>query len=120
MGKLYRDGIPNLLEYALDGNPLNPHVATLPSVELNDPVLTMTFPLDPAKTDLAWIVESSVDLEDWSGVVYDSRDYPHASPPPDHLARIQIHPPGNGPNAEHLFFRLKVILLDLASFGVSR
>jgi hypothetical protein len=28
-----RAGIPNLLEYALDGNPLNPHVATLPSAE---------------------------------------------------------------------------------------
>jgi hypothetical protein len=107
------DGVPNLLEYALDGNPLTPHTATFPSVDLTEPVLTMTFPQDPTKTDLAWIVQSSVDLLDWSGIVYDSRLHRHA-PTPDRIARIPIHPSDNLPDADHRFFRLKVILLEPA------
>jgi hypothetical protein len=67
------DGIPNVLEYALEGDPLVPGRAVLPYLDQQGSSVAIVFPRSPFKHDLAWVVKASSDLEDWSEVLYDSR-----------------------------------------------
>jgi len=59
------DGLPNLVEYALGGNPTQSGTGILPAIGTNGDRLTLGF--TPAETaGLHYIVEKSSDLSDWS------------------------------------------------------
>lgn len=64
------DGIPNLLEYALGGNPALGEPALRPSVstrlEAGRAYLTLTYSKNPAARGIVHIVETSSDLTTWS------------------------------------------------------
>ncbi|MCC5840185.1 MAG: discoidin domain-containing protein [Opitutales bacterium] len=66
------DGIPNLLEFALEGHPLQPGTAQLPvmSEVLYDglPHLRLEVSRNPDATGLDYIVEVSSDLVNWSAL----------------------------------------------------
>lgn len=59
------DGLPNLLEYALDLHPREPSVTGLPSAGENGGNLTLTYQKDTAKTDISYQVEASDSLTGW-------------------------------------------------------
>ena len=59
------DGMPNLLEYAIGGDPLFPDSEAQPSARLEGGRLVYTFRRDSAKTDLIYAVESSTDMRNW-------------------------------------------------------
>lgn len=65
------DGLPNLLEYALGGDPLRPELPGLtPSASVRaDGALAFSFPR--LRDDLAYHVESSADLQVWTTVATD-------------------------------------------------
>lgn len=103
------DNIPNLLEYALEGDPVVPGQATLPYIAWDGPYPSLIFPRDPAKGGAAYVVEATDDPDDWSKVLYDSRldsrENNHGSrmrivdPRPAHLApegrrflRLRVEP----------------------------
>jgi hypothetical protein len=64
------DGIPNILEFALGGDPLIPNTAALPAMSMvshdNTPHLRLSVPRNPEATDLIFTVEVSADLITWS------------------------------------------------------
>jgi hypothetical protein len=64
------DGVPNLLEYALNGNPMAAHTAGSPqpgTVKLNGSTyLTITYTRRVGATDLSFIIEASSDMVNWS------------------------------------------------------
>ncbi len=62
------DGIPNLLEYALGTNPRLPSREGLPELESTPSELALTYWKNPALADLAWQVEVSSDLVQWSAL----------------------------------------------------
>lgn len=73
------DGIPNLLEYALGGDPLVPDRGILP-VERRQQVngadyLTLEFTRPENRPDLSYVVESSHDLADNNGWSADSVEF---------------------------------------------
>jgi hypothetical protein len=105
------DGLPNLLEYALDGDPMVPHTATTPRIEVTGSSVIMLFPQDPAKSDLAWIVQASTDLVNWDQIVYDSRLQP-ALHPNDPIARVDLDTADPPSDQLQRFFRLQILLLD--------
>jgi hypothetical protein len=67
-----KDGIPNLMEFALRGNPLQPRSATLPVADQvnhsGNVYLRLTVEKNPEATDIRYIVEVSGDLQTWSSV----------------------------------------------------
>lgn len=63
-----RDDVPNLLEYALGGNPASAATAPRPNVQLVNSKLQITFLR--ARSDVSYIVESSSDLTNWTSVAY--------------------------------------------------
>jgi hypothetical protein len=66
------DGIPNLMEFALRGNPQQPRSATLPVTDhvnhSGNVYLRLTVEKNPDATDIRYIVEVSGDLQTWSSV----------------------------------------------------
>ena len=66
------DGIPNLMEFALRGNPQQPRSATLPVTDhvnhSGNVYLRLTVEKNPEATDIRYIVEVSGDLQTWSSV----------------------------------------------------
>jgi hypothetical protein len=72
-------GIPNQLRYALDQD-LAATRSSLPQPEIYDGRLSIRFWRDIGKGDIAYLVEASSDLSDWSQVIYDSRDDNQANP----------------------------------------
>lgn len=63
-----RDGIPNLLEYALGGNPNAADRSILPTGSVSANHLRLAFSCDAAKTDISYIVQASNDLVSWSDI----------------------------------------------------
>lgn len=61
------DGITNLLEYALDGDPANPASAPLPVASISGLKLQLTFLR--ARSDISYLVQASSDLATWSDLV---------------------------------------------------
>ena len=62
-----RDGIPNLLEFALGGNPNLSGTGILPEIDISGDRLTLGFtPGDT--TGITYTIEASSDLSDWSDV----------------------------------------------------
>lgn len=66
-------GMTNLMRYALGETPWAGIEAKEPRYEMDGDFLAITFRRDPAKTDIAYVVEASDDLSDWSHTLYDSR-----------------------------------------------
>ena len=98
------------LEFSAPGasappGPLDPVAGLLPHLATAaDGRLLLRFPYDPAKSDLAWIIRASPDLDDWSDVFFDSR---HDDPPatdPAGWAGLPV------PATRHcLFLRLEIL-----------
>jgi hypothetical protein len=61
-----RDGITNLLEFALNGNPHLADLTILPFLEVNGNVLTLSFNRPAAAMGITYITEFSTDLINWS------------------------------------------------------
>ena len=61
-----RDGIVNLLEFALGSDPKNGGSESLPSVNRSGGYLTLTFVPNTAASDVTFLVEGSSDLVTWS------------------------------------------------------
>jgi hypothetical protein len=60
------DGVPNLLEYALNTTPTAPTSVSFPSLQVSSLNLQLTF--RRARPDLTYIVEASPDLSSWSAI----------------------------------------------------
>jgi lysophospholipase L1-like esterase len=61
------DGLPNLLEYALDLDPLQPGgVATQSALQLTGATPTLSLTFNRARPDLTYVVEASNDLVSWN------------------------------------------------------
>jgi hypothetical protein len=60
------DKIPNLMEYALGLNPMQPSTIGLPSLTVGSSDLTYVYTKDTSKSDLTYQVEYSADLQTWS------------------------------------------------------
>ncbi len=61
------DGMPNLLEYALDGDPLYPDATeVLPTSAVEGGALVFDFKRDTSRADVVLTVERSADLKTWS------------------------------------------------------
>jgi len=68
-----QNGVPNLLEYALDLNPLSLTPPTLPAVgwDMNSPDgpwLTFTYRRNKSAMDLTYGVQTSTDMVNWSSI----------------------------------------------------
>ncbi len=101
-------GVTNLLRYAL-GIDLGENAAPrLPRLETGatDGVV-FRFPYDPALTDIAYRVEGSTDLLDWSETVFDSRLDPL---PPLVDGWLEIEDPAPPETTSRRFLRLRVLL----------
>lgn len=61
-----KDGKPNLLEYALNTDPLVPEQTRVPTVTTSAGRLTLVFERDTTKTDITFEVQSAADLATWS------------------------------------------------------
>ncbi len=72
------DGVPNLLEYALGGDPWENSRALLPEVLVADGFLEITFRRVKDAEDLIYKVKSSPDLLDWAEI-WSSDDFPYTS-----------------------------------------
>ncbi len=96
------DGIPNLLEYGLNLDPLALDSAGLPKVSREGDNLTLTYNQRAAATDVAFVVEKSNDLISWSAA--NSQD--QVSPESNGARVVKATVPING--ASSLFLRLRV------------
>ncbi len=99
------DGLPNLLEYALGGDPQNSDPP--PTVVYDGDALTMTFTRPPLLPDVVYRVEASADLHEWSEIPVtvtpsDERDYERVS--------ARFAPPAENETSPvpHAFLRLRV------------
>jgi autotransporter-associated beta strand protein len=98
------DGIAHLIRYAHGIAPGEQVAPWLPRmIRSNQDEIVFRFRYDSNKSGIAWIVRSSIDLNDWSSSVFDSRTH---SPPPasaDGWTELVV------PQAETKhFFRLEV------------
>jgi autotransporter-associated beta strand protein len=74
-----RDGLPNLLHYALGIPPGTRPGDFLPQLECFPNRREFRFPFDPGRDDIACLVEVTARLDDWANadIIFDSRtDYP--------------------------------------------
>lgn len=60
------DGVSNLLEFALNGDPNSPDPSILPTIATNNNILTLTFDRPTGISGLTYLVEFSTDLVNWS------------------------------------------------------
>jgi hypothetical protein len=98
------DGIPNILEYALNLDPTVPDSAALPPPVISGGYLTLSYVPNALATDLTFAVESSSDLVNWGTA--DVLDITPANPnPPGQRTFRYNHPLGQAPQ---VFLRLKV------------
>lgn len=97
-----KDGLPNLIEYALGSLPANPVSAAPPSVMLNGSHLEMTFTKHP--NDVTYIPEVSGDLVTWTTNTTDVT--PQGSPAGFTVVRDNIATT----SVARRFFRLRVTM----------
>ncbi len=60
------DGISNLLEYALNTDPMNAASLSLPTVGMTGGTMTFTYRKNDAASDLSYVVQQSSDLLSWT------------------------------------------------------
>jgi len=65
-------GLPNLLRYALGLGWAESSADRLPVIRLSTDGLTLRFPFNPALMDIIYRVYASLDLLDWSTILFDS------------------------------------------------
>ncbi|MEN3940734.1 right-handed parallel beta-helix repeat-containing protein [Prosthecobacter sp. SYSU 5D2] len=90
------DGIPLLLEYALDMDPMKDSSPDLPTATLTNDRLQLVYPL--IRTDLIYAVETSPDLLSWTTVGVDqgipgstvTASVPHGEEPERQFLRLQV------------------------------
>ncbi len=100
------DGIANLLRYAHGVGPREPVLHLLPRLkeQPDDSGIAYRFRYDASKSGVAWIVRTSVDLEDWSSILFDSRTDIPLPQDPDGWTVLPV------PSAEsRLFLRLELL-----------
>jgi autotransporter-associated beta strand protein len=105
----HNSGMPNLLRYAL-GLGLNDDPATRkPQFVGSVTAPGLRFPFDAGRNDLAYVVEVSTRLEDWSAatVLFDSRT---DLPPPMEAGWITVADPAPSPGQG--YYRLRVFLVS--------
>ena len=99
-------GRPNLLVYALEGGFFDGRDAVYVSPTGNGD-LFVRFPDPASRPDLAYIVEASEDLVDWTETVFDSRNDP-AQPHMDDAGVVTISYTGAPSESIRRFLRLRV------------
>jgi hypothetical protein len=62
------DGIPNLIEYGLGGNPSDPASAPCPALDIPGSTLQISFVR--ARSDVTYTVQGSSNLTDWTDITY--------------------------------------------------
>ena len=70
------EGVTNLLRYALGLGVDRPAGPLLPEAEWDGNALSLVFYRNPESMDIAYIVQASHDLAEWSEVLYNSMDNP--------------------------------------------
>lgn len=112
-----KNSIPNLLEYALDLNPLSTTPPTLPAVawDMNTPDgpwLTFTYRHNLKAQDLTYEILSSEDLQTWSVLNVDEistfSDILDANPDRDGSSELLRIRTMTDPSLSKLFLRLRV------------
>ncbi|MBK8478822.1 MAG: hypothetical protein IPL39_21820 [Opitutaceae bacterium] len=98
------DGVDNLLEYALGGDPRVPETGLLPVVAADGTKLALTYVRDLWLKDVAWAVEWSTDLVNWSSA--DVTEVIELETPDFERRRAEVAVEGR----TRLFLRLKVAL----------
>ena len=104
------DGVVNLLEFALGGNPLSAASAPLPVVARSGANLTFTYDLETAAAgQFAFTAQSSTDLATWTAVVHGSGGATISTSALDaDTNRVVVTLPASSPR---LFVRLHVAAL---------
>ena len=114
-----QNGVPNLLEYALDLNPLSQTPPTLPLVGWDTstpdgPWLTFTYRHNLMASDLTYEILSSVDLQTWSVLNADEvttfSEIVDANPDGDGSSELLRIRTLADPSLSKLFLRLRVTL----------
>lgn len=96
---------PNLQRYALGislHEPVPPHLISI------TPEGQFRFRYNPEKSDVIWLVKTSVNLADWTTTLFDSRTDP--SPAPGEEGWVDVPMPASGES--RLFMRLELQLED--------
>ena len=75
------DGVRNLVEYALNLEPLSPDGSAQPSVTIAGGYLTLSYVPKSWATDLTYVVEASTDLVNWSAADVESVNVANPAPP---------------------------------------
>ena len=75
------DGVRNLMEYALNLEPLSPDGIAHPSVTIEGGYLTLSYVPKSWATDLTYLVEASTHLVNWSAADVESVDVEDREPP---------------------------------------
>ncbi len=104
------EGLPLLLRYALDASDNPTGEVQLPAFETDGETAALRFRRDPAKTDIAYIVEASADLDEWNDVLYDSRIHLDENTDGDWM-RIADSVPFSE-SAARRFLRLRIVKVD--------
>lgn len=102
------DGIPNLLRFAFKLPARGAARTAMPRLERPGGGWTLSFPYDPGLRGLRWIVETTVDIADWTGAetIFDSSLDPLL---PDPAGRLLLALP-ESPDTPRRFFRLRLIV----------
>jgi len=75
-----RDGLANVLEYALGKIPTLPDAAGQPAASVAANFLRLTVPRDPARNDIVMIVEATCDLAAWTPLAASINGAPFTGP----------------------------------------
>jgi hypothetical protein len=99
-------GFANLLRYALGMNLFSRCSENLPHLRFSGGDFRYIIPYDPGKSDLTWIGESSVDLNNWNSEVFDSNTIPQGS----ETGWVEVSSPVELESWDAVFYRLRVEL----------
>ena len=75
------DGVRNLVEYALNLEPLTPDGTAQPTMTIESGYLTLSYVPKSWATDLTYVVQASTDLVNWSAADVESVDVEDREPP---------------------------------------
>ena len=89
------DGFRNIMEYALNLDPLSPDGNAQPPVTIEGGYLTLSYVPKSWATDLTYVVEASTDLVNWSAADVESVDVEDREPA-DRVTFRYKHPVGQG------------------------
>ncbi len=99
------DGVRNLMEYALNLEPLLPDGSAQPPVTIEDGYLTLSYVPKSWATDLTYLVEASTDLVSWSAADVENVDVENRKPP-DRITMRYKNPVNSGSRA---WLRLSIV-----------